>query len=400
MTRQRPRRASAIWGILGPGIAAVLVLGAATAARADLRGRFLEAREEMAAATARARMERILASDDDADVSAEAGIWLGQYEYALGRVGSAHGFFARAAQLATDRGLRARAEFWTAHAANLLGPERGRGAEGAPVSEARDVEAGRGPAGILGSAGSYELLAEIARGDAEVRSGDLQAAVRLYLEAEGRARATGWLGPLAYRTALTMTTAREGGAKSSLFDTETLTGWDDDLAASPERGLVFAAVRAGEKVEDSPAGEANEYATPAAPPEEDGADGEPGGQKWGDGPEGILGGEPGTAAAPPETPSARGSEALGTSAPVRSTPAGGGLFVVQLGAYQDRERARKEMEQLTARGLSVRLEPGADASGDRVFRIRLGSAASRSEAEAMAVRVLQGIPFQLVPVEP
>lgn len=377
-------------------VAVIFVLLAATSARADLRDRFREARDEPAASVARARMERILASDDDADVSAEAGIWLGQYEYALGRVASAHGFFARATELATDSRLRARAEFWTTHAANLLGSERSRGEAGTPATggDPRRVKAGQGPAGSLGAAATYELLTEIARGDAEVRAGNLQAAVRIYLEAEGRARTTGWLGPLAYRTALTMTTALEGGAKSSLFDTETLEGWDDDLAAAPERGLVFVAIRAGEKVEDSPAGESNEYAAPAAPPEED--DSELEGQKWGEGPEGILGDAADTAEEE-RTPPPAGAE---SGASTRPGTGGEGLYVVQLGAYRDRDLARREMEQLTARGLSVRLEPGADASGDRVFRIRLGSAAPRGEAEAMAARVLPGISYQLVPVEP
>ena len=74
--------------------------------------------------------------------------------------------------------------------------------------------------------------------------------------------------------------------------------------------------------------------------------------------------------------------------------------MIQLGAYGNRDRAREEMERLTSRGLSVRLERGVDASGDRVFRIRLGAASSRAQAEALAGRVLDGLPYQLVPVEP
>lgn len=372
-----------------------------TSSQAQSRDRFVSARGEHSALEARTQMERVLGSDDDPNVSAEAGIWLGQYEYALGRLESAHGYFLRAAQLAQDESLLARSSFWSTHTENLLasnprrsGPEDAEGGSetavsGAPAPETRSGarRATGGPIGSLDRAPAYELLAELARGDEQIRTGQPKAAIRLYLEAEGRAREVGRLGPLAYRVALTTAEAKENGTADPLFDLDAIESWGDELMVAPERGLVFAAMRGSETIAPPQSGSSSEFASPVS---SSGVDSSIDSRKWGDGVEGVLDQEREVSVrqTSPRKESSTGSVARED------------LFVIQLGAFNDRERAREEMERFTSRGLSVRLENGTDSRGDRVFRIRLGGASSRAQAEALAQRLLDGVSYQLVSVEP
>ena len=379
------------------------VLCVAGTARADLRERYASARDQSSAEDARIQMERILgADDDDPDVAADAGLWLGQYEYVLGRLESALGYFRHSERIAQDDALVARARFWSTHTANLLvgGSALGETSsvpvpaqEGDPAPTAGGPEArqagarGRGPVDPLDRVPAYQVLEELAEGDARMRRGELESAVRLYLEAEGRARQSGRLGPLAYRAALAMARARKDGKKEPLFDSESIAGWDDELAVAPERGLIFAALRAGETVAAPREPGVSEFASTVS------GSSDPGGvasRKWGDGAEGIL--------EPNRSVSVRDDGPRGLS--TRGGAPGEELFVIQLGAFGERERAREQMERFTSRGLSVRLERGTDRSGERIFRIRLGAASSREQAEALAQRVLEGLPYQLVLVEP
>ena len=388
-------------GLLGALI--LIVLLGVDCARADLRDRYVAARGESSASAARGQMERILAADDDPDISAQAAVWLGQYEYTLGRLESAFGYFQRATQLARDGALFAQAEFWSDHTANLLvadphalhpaGPVQGDLPGGADSGSVGARPPGRrsggaGPVGLLDPIPAYQVLGELAEGDGRMRSGEFQAAIRVYLEAEGRARDLGRLGPLAYRAALSMTRALEDGKADPLFETDAVESWDAELAEAPERGLVFALLRAGETIGTSRESVSSEFANPVPRGEDSGTVES---RKWGDGAEGIL--------TPDDPPSTRGTSSA-RAEPGRSGTVGQELFVIQLGAFRDRERAREEMERLTSRGLSVRLELGTDPSGDRVFRIRLGAPSSRQQAEALAARVLEGVPHQLVLVEP
>ncbi len=77
-----------------------------------------------------------------------------------------------------------------------------------------------------------------------------------------------------------------------------------------------------------------------------------------------------------------------------------GYYTLQLGAFRERDGARRAMEELTTRGLSVRLEEKTDASGDRLHVIRLGRCATREEAQAIADRLLEGIEYQIEMVKP
>ncbi|MCB9462595.1 MAG: SPOR domain-containing protein [Candidatus Eisenbacteria bacterium] len=421
-------------------------------AKNDARERYESARKEDSAATARIQMERIFAGSDDGDVAAEAGIWLGQYEYALGRLGDALDYFSRAESLAHDAAVVARASFWTEQVENIVtgtpaegrgdasGSERGgtsggssdgdasresgggsgggddasdggagrddggegrhegRAASGrgsnatAEPGKRRATSAGSGPGESVEPAPFYHVLTELAEGDAETRSGELDAAMRTYLEAEGRARENGALGPLAYRAALIAERAREmekGGKKDPIFDTAPIRSWDDILSLSPERGLVFAALRSNESIAPPSSKGGSEFASQVG----SGGRVEAGSVesvKWGDGAEGILS----------EESVGRESSASREARAEVASRAQEELYVIQIAAYGDRERARMEMERLTSRGLSVRLERGFDGSGERVYRIRLGAASSRAEAEALAGRILDGLPYQLVRVEP
>ncbi|MEZ4648780.1 MAG: SPOR domain-containing protein [Candidatus Eisenbacteria bacterium] len=420
-------------GVVAGSVMLLLCSASPSFARGDARDRYESARKEDSAADARIQMERILAGSEDGDVAAEAGIWLGQYEYALGRLGDALDYFRRAESLAHDAAVVARAAFWREQVENIVtgttpdggsgssgagsredaagsddesggqeGDAAGEGGAGAGTGEGhadsavpgkrRTTSTGSGPGESVERAPFYHVLTELAEGDAATRSGELTVAMRRYLEAEGRARESGALGPMAYRAALITERAKElekDTKKNPMFDPAPIEGWDQELKVSPERGLVFAALRSGESIAPPSSKGGSEFASQVG----NGGRVEPGSVesvKWGDGAEGILAEEPG------------GRESAATRDARSEVPSRSGedLFVIQLAAYGDRELARSEMERLTARGLSVRLERGSDASGGRVYRIRLGAASSRAEAEALANRILDGLPYQLVRVEP
>lgn len=285
-------------------------------------------------------MKRLAEQKGDPAVAAKASLWIGHYDYGAGWLADALTAF-EAATGGGDEKVRAEARFWVLQCRNLLEAE------------------GDGPALDSPARSGSDVLAALAEGDRALRRGDLDRAVKLYLEAQGDAERLDMLGPLYYRLALLVAASPEVATTHGL-NLDLLKGWQDTMAASPERALAasFAVPKS--------------FAKPAAPPEQK-AD------------------STATAAAP--------------IAPVAQTPPPPAVepaseYSIQLGAFRERDRARAEMEGLTNRGLSVRLESYRDSEGAEWWRIRLGREASRSAAEALAARVCQGLDYQIVLVGP
>jgi D-alanyl-D-alanine carboxypeptidase len=71
---------------------------------------------------------------------------------------------------------------------------------------------------------------------------------------------------------------------------------------------------------------------------------------------------------------------------VGSAPDG---YVLQLGAFRDRERAELLARQFADRGLETFLETIAQARGEATYRVRVGPYGARSEAEEIAREIFQ-----------
>lgn len=324
----------------------------------DARLEWERARQRTSVTEARGRIESLFTQNGDNEVAAKAGVWLGQLEYAIGRFEAAREYFHRAAGRAELATTRRQATFWLRQTESLLQVNPGGGADS--------------PNPHVGT-----LLAE---GDGLVRAKDPKKGVETYLSAEGSAREAGWLGPLAYRVSVVSRAAKDAKEDSELFDLDRVRDWERELRHSPERGLIVTELRGKETLSSKQGG--SEFASRSADPRVET-------RQWGD--------EETTAQQELKRSDTEDERAEGASS-TRRGPAEARLYVIQLGAYRDRAVARQKMEQLTARGLSVRLERGTDAGGARIFRIRLGTEQSREGAELLARRLLQGIEYSIVPV--
>jgi D-alanyl-D-alanine carboxypeptidase len=77
-------------------------------------------------------------------------------------------------------------------------------------------------------------------------------------------------------------------------------------------------------------------------------------------------------------------------------------YVLQLGAFRERERAEFLARQFSHRGLETFLEKMTPAKGEATYRVRVGPYAERSEAEEVAKEILQQSGHQaiIVPADP
>jgi D-alanyl-D-alanine carboxypeptidase len=77
-------------------------------------------------------------------------------------------------------------------------------------------------------------------------------------------------------------------------------------------------------------------------------------------------------------------------------------YVLQLGAFRERERAEFLARQFSHRGLETFLEKMTPAKGEATYRVRVGPYAERSEAEEIAKEILQESGHQaiIVPADP
>lgn len=77
-------------------------------------------------------------------------------------------------------------------------------------------------------------------------------------------------------------------------------------------------------------------------------------------------------------------------------------YIVQLGAFRERERAEFLARQVARRGLQAFLETITAAKGEVTYRVRMGPYGARSEAEEIAKEILQtsGHPAIILPAAP
>jgi D-alanyl-D-alanine carboxypeptidase len=85
-----------------------------------------------------------------------------------------------------------------------------------------------------------------------------------------------------------------------------------------------------------------------------------------------------------------------------ATPGAADGYVLQLGAFRERERAEFLARQFAQRGLDAFLEKVTAAKGEVTYRVRIGPYAARSEAEEIAKEILQtsGHRAIVVPADP
>src|SRR5690606_5408757 len=264
---------------------------------------------------------------------------------------------------AEDPAAAGQARVWKAQCRQLPGGESA--AEAAPPPpQVRD---------------SFDLRAAVSEADALVRAGHPLEAMRSYLALEAEARALECLSWIYYRVGLILSAA---DTRSGSSDWNTLAEWDPVVATSPERALI-AKLR-NEPRSVSTSRESTPFAEPVVAETTPVVSREPG-----EFPDSLF-----ERAAPVEEEEAPVSR----SEPPPSAPTS--YFALQLGAFRERDSARRAMEDFTARGLSVRLEQKTDANGDLLHLIWLGRCATREEAEGLARRLLQGIDYQIVTGSP
>ncbi|HEX2227203.1 MAG TPA: D-alanyl-D-alanine carboxypeptidase [Candidatus Binatia bacterium] len=77
-------------------------------------------------------------------------------------------------------------------------------------------------------------------------------------------------------------------------------------------------------------------------------------------------------------------------------------YIVQLGAFRERERAEFLARQFSRRGLQAFLETVTAPRGEVTYRVRMGPYGARSEAEEIAKEILQtsGQPAIVLPADP
>jgi hypothetical protein len=312
-----------------------------------------EARLNPSVDQARPMMESLLERRGDPLYAARAALWLGHLEYGAQQTERALEFFEVAAGKAEAGPERAEASFWATQCRALLG----RG----------DDRASR-------TGGLFGVLEAMARADAELRAGRAGEALRGFILLEGDARRAGCLGPLLYRIGLANASTGGADARDSGPIWEVIARWAHDAPVSPERALAAAMV---------PEPAARPQPTP--PPtvgDSTGGAGASGAGPNSAGPDGAGASGAGSGSAEPDGSSRRSS-----------------AYAVQLGAFHDPERARSRLAQLTAQGLPVRVER-EERDGETFYKIRLGEARSREEAQELALRFCRGLEYQIVRVEP
>jgi cell division septation protein DedD len=342
-----------------------------------------EARAVVQAAEAQPLMEALARRGRDPQGAARAAYWLGLFHYGSGDPATAATYFELAAA-GSDPEVARQAGIWTGQCRQLAG--KAAHAEGPVVGELDDL---------------FEVREAMMRGDSLVRAGRPLDALRAYLALEGEARRLACLSLLYYRLGLIVGAASaSGGGRNGLLDWETLATWEPAVATSPERALVAQLRRAPGKAAQNRGSE-----TPFAEPVVDGRPSAVSPQGPGEFPDSLFpfeeqaygSGTPesgetlagaGTSGAPETASGARSEDSL--------RPQGSLIYVLQLGAFRDRDRARRAMERFTVLGLSVRLEEQTDAKGERLHLIWLGRCESREEAHALAERVLDGIDYEVV----
>jgi cell division septation protein DedD len=247
----------------------------------------------------------------------------------------------------------------------------------------------------------FDVREAMMRGDSLVRGGRPLDALRVYLALEGEARRLECLSLLYYRVGLIVGAATaSGGGRNGLLDWETLSTWEPVVASSPERALV-AKLRRGPS---SRAVQDRASETPFAEPVVDARPTAVSPAGPGEFPDSLF---PSQGTSLSETPVSSeapgGAETSGTLETAGRTRSGdsfrserSSVYVLQLGAFRDRDGARRAMERFTSRGLSVRLEEKTEAKGERLHLIWLGRCESREEARALAERVLDGIDYEIV----
>jgi DedD protein len=77
-------------------------------------------------------------------------------------------------------------------------------------------------------------------------------------------------------------------------------------------------------------------------------------------------------------------------------------YILQLGAFRERERAEFVARQFSQRGLETFLEKATPTTGEATYRVRVGPYAARSEAEEIAREIWLQSGYQaiIVPAEP
>jgi cell division septation protein DedD len=317
-----------------------------------------EARERVRAEEARPLMEALSRRSRDAEGSARAAYWLGLYHYGSGDPATAAPYFDLAAG-GEDPEVARQARIWNAQCRQLLGGES-EGATDSPPENLRD---------------SFALRAAVSEADALVRAGHPLEALRSYLALEAEARALECLSWIYYRVGLILSAS---GTREGSSDWAPLAEWDPVVATSPERALI-AKLRNQPRAVSAPR-ESAPFAEPV-----------------------VAEAQPSVSAEPGEFPDSlfeRPESMDEAPEPRQPSNAPSGYYALQLGAFRERDSARRAMEEFTARGLSVRLEQKTDAQGDLLHLIWLGRCATREEAESLARRLLQGIDYQIVTGNP
>jgi cell division septation protein DedD len=329
-----------------------------------------EARLTPSVDQARTMMESLLERRGDPVYAARAALWLGHFEYGAQQTERALVYFETGVAKAPSGPERDEALFWASQCRALLD---------------RDDHGGAGAGGMFG------VLQAVARIDGELRAGRAEEALRGYLSLEGDARRAGCLGPLLYRVGLAGAAGADERGPGGVRDV--IARWERDAPVSPERAL--AAAITPEPVAppplSSPAGADSAAGAGVAAPVESGSD----------------------STAPTSAPSKAAADApdpaapengphpsdIGADRPEETGADAAPIYAVQLGAFADPERARSRLAQLTAQGLPVRLER-EERDGETLYKIRLGEARSREEAQEMALRFCRGLEYRIVRVEP
>lgn len=322
---------------------------------------YQEARNMPLVREAEPLMESLARRKDDPVSAARAALWLGHLRYGGGETEDALGMFELAVEKAPEGPEAAEAAFWVAQCGNLLGLS------------------GESPRGS-GNAGVWAVLSRMVRGDGDLRVGRFEDALHDYLGLEGDSRRAGCLSPLFYRLGLVAAAGVARGGEGSA-DWEVVRQWEPSVAGSPERALVAALAPAEgrRQGESAPA--------PGAESAPDSAE--------------VSSEPPSQAPAASTGGSVQGPSESSDGIHDRGSPESEGevYFTVQLGAFTDQERAAREAARLTSLGLPVRVDR-EESEGDLWWKIRLGKADTRAEADALARRLGPEISWRIVRIAP
>jgi cell division septation protein DedD len=236
--------------------------------------------------------------------------------------------------------MREEAGFWESHCRNATPGD----AESRPV-----------PARAGGT-----VWERIARADALARAGNAAGARADCLDLEADARAVGAFSPILYRL---LRLASEGEGPRNADPGSRFAEWSAAAGPSPERALargLFAALPRPEAAPEPPA-------------------------------------EPALFAVPAESSEvAARAPAADTLLPVEpGGPPPAESFEIQLGSYEDGERARLAAERLRGLGLQVRVVEVSSERGP-LYKLRWGSFRNRDEAEESARTRCTGLEWMIV----